>query len=167
MPERFGVRSLRAVIRGRVQGLGFRPFVFRLAQSLGIAGYVANTGRGVVVLAQGGSAARFLAALRDRPPALARISSFRVARVNARRRQSFTIRGSLTERAGGVDVLPDLAICADCGRDIAGRTNRRFGYAFTNCTQCGPRYTIIESLPYDRPRTTMRGFKMCPDCGRS
>jgi hydrogenase maturation protein HypF len=166
MPERFGVRSLRAVIRGRVQGLGFRPFVFRLAQSLGIAGYVANTGRGVVVLAQGGSAARFLAALRDRPPALARISSFRVARVNARRRQSFTIRGSLTERAGGVDVLPDLAICADCGRDIAGRTNRRFGYAFTNCTQCGPRYTIIESLPYDRPRTTMRGFKMCPDCGR-
>jgi hydrogenase maturation protein HypF len=156
----------RAVIKGQVQGLGFRPHVYRLANELGVRGFVRNSSRGVTILAQGKNARRFLNQLRHAPPPLAVIASFSVGMAKARPFRSFSIMPSRTEIGAGVDVLPDLAICRDCRREIDDPNDRRFGYAFTNCTQCGPRYTIIEHLPYDRPNTTMAGFSMCPQCRR-
>jgi len=156
----------RALVRGQVQGLGFRPYVYRLAKHLGVRGFVRNSSRGVVILAQGKNAHRFLDQIRQAPPPLATVTSFRVSRVKARPFGSFSIRPSHAEVGAGVDVLPDLAVCQDCRREVDDPTDRRYGYAFTNCTQCGPRYTIIERLPYDRPNTTMAGFEMCPQCRR-
>jgi len=154
----------RVVVQGQVQGLGFRPYVYRLAKTLGVRGFVRNSSRGVIIMAQGRSARRFLDQLRQAPPPLAAITSFRIARVWGRSYRTFDIKSSRTESGSGVDVLPDLAVCGDCRREIEDPRNRRFGYAFTNCTQCGPRYTIIQRLPYDRPNTTMAGFTMCPPC---
>lgn len=156
----------RAVVQGQVQGLGFRPYVYRLAKTLGVHGFVRNSSRGVTILAQGKNAHRFLDQLSHAPPPLAAITSFRITRARTRRYGSFIIGPSRAEVGAGVDVLPDLAICRGCRREVNDPTDRRFGYAFTNCTQCGPRYTIIEHLPYDRPNTTMAGFGMCPQCGR-
>ncbi len=158
------VNGYRAVVQGQVQGLGFRPYVYRVARTLGILGYVRNSSQGVVILAQGRNARRFLDQLKQAPPPLAAITSFRVASVQTRSYRDFSIKPSRTESGSGVDVLPDLAVCQDCRSEIEDPRNRRFGYAFTNCTQCGPRYTIIRHLPYDRPNTAMAGFKMCPQC---
>ncbi len=158
------VNGYRAVVQGQVQGLGFRPYVYRLARTLGVLGYVRNSSQGVTILAQGKNAHRFLHQLRQAPPPLAAITSFRIASVRTRAYRTFSIRSSRTESGVGADVLPDLAVCEDCRREIEDPRNRRFGYAFTNCTQCGPRYTIIQQLPYDRPNTTMAGFSMCPQC---
>lgn len=158
------VDGYRAVIRGQVQGLGFRPYVYRLARSLGVNGFVRNSVRGVVVVVQGRLASRFLKRLRSSPPPLAVIASFDISRVRTRTYPEFSIHPSNSERGAGVDVLPDLAVCRDCRREISNPRDRRYGYAFTNCTQCGPRYTIIERLPYDRPNTTMTDFRMCPRC---
>ncbi len=158
------VNGYKVVVQGQVQGLGFRPYVYRLAKTLGVLGYVRNSSRGVTILAQGKNAHRFLDQLRQAPPPLAAITSFRIARVRTRSYRTFSIGSSRTETGSGVDVLPDLATCRDCRREIEDPRNRRFGYAFTNCTQCGPRYTIIRHLPYDRPNTTMAGFRTCPQC---
>jgi hydrogenase maturation protein HypF len=158
--------GFRADIKGQVQGLGFRPHVYRLARALEVRGFVRNSSRGVTILAQGRNALRFLEGLRRAPPPLAVITSFRITRAQARAQATFTIKPSRAGAGPGVDVLPDLALCGDCWREIFDPSDRRFGYAFTNCTQCGPRYTIIEHLPYDRPNTTMAGFVMCPDCRR-
>ena len=160
------VDGYRAVIQGQVQGLGFRPYVYRLARALGVRGFVRNSSRGVVILAQGRNACRLLDQIRKAPPPLAAITSFHVTRARTRPFKSFTISSSHAEAGAGVDVLPDLALCRDCRREIANPRDRRYRYAFTNCTQCGPRYTIIEHLPYDRPNTTMAGFRMCPQCRR-
>jgi hydrogenase maturation protein HypF len=150
--------------------LGFRPHVYRLAQTLRVTGYVANTDRGLVILAQGRHARRMLRRLEQHPPPLAAISSFVVARVRTRRYVSFTIKtsrlSSLASRLSPIHVLPDIATCADCLRELRDPKDRRHGYPFTNCTQCGPRYSIIRTLPYDRPRTTMADFPMCPRCRR-
>lgn len=164
MAEKAAVRSLVAVIRGRVQGLGFRPFVYRLARRLGVTGTVSNSARGVVIVTQGPHARRLIDELRARPPRLARISSTETSVVSLPRLDGFRIVGSEPGTTGGVEVLPDLATCPACRRELLDPEDRRFGYAFTNCTQCGPRYTIIERLPYDRPNTTMRTFRMCPTC---
>ena len=158
------VSGYRAVVQGQVQGLGFRPYVYRLAGSLGVRGFVRNSSRGVLILAQGRNARRLLDQLRQAPPPRAAITSFRVARVRTRPYRTFSIGSSRAETGSGVDVLPDLALCQDCRREIDDPRNHRFGYAFTNCTQCGPRYTIIRHLPYDRPNTTMAGFAMCAKC---
>jgi len=140
--------------------------VYRLASSLGVNGYVANSTRGVVVLAQGKHAARLLARLKRDLPPLAVVSSYSVTRVRARQYEGFTIKPSRNDAGEGVDVLPDLATCADCRRELLDPHDRRYGYAFINCTHCGPRYTIIQTLPYDRPRTSMARFQMCPQCRR-
>jgi hydrogenase maturation protein HypF len=153
-------------IRGAVQGVGFRPFVYRLARELGLSGWVANDPRGVILEAEGDEAAvrRFLDRLpRERPP-LAVIESCDVASLPPRGEDGFTIRESLGEGAATAVVLPDVATCADCLREILDPADRRHGYPFTNCTNCGPRFTIVEALPYDRPHTTMRGFRMCAAC---
>jgi hydrogenase maturation protein HypF len=154
----------RAVITGQVQGLGFRPHVHRLAKALGVRGFIRNSSSGVIISAQGKSARRFLNQLRQAPPPLAVITSFRITSTRTRSYKGFSIKPSRAGIGAGVDVLPDLATCRDCRREIDDPRNRRYGYAFTNCTQCGPRYTIIEHLPYDRPNTTMAGFLMCPQC---
>ncbi len=131
---------------------------------MGLKGTVSNTAAGVRIVVQGPNARRFAVELKAHPPQLARISSFTVRRTTPRNHSSFRIVRSATSTETGVDVLPDIATCPDCRRELADPNDRRSGYAFTNCTQCGPRYTIIETLPYDRPRTTMRRFVMCPDC---
>jgi len=145
--------------------LGFRPFIFRLAQELGIKGRVSNSARGVEVLCQGTRVREFTRRIRTDAPPLAAIAQITVEHVRNRRFPDFRIGCSGRHGPGqDLEVLPDLATCPDCRTDFTDPGNRRAGYAFTNCTQCGPRYSIITGLPYDRPLTTMRQFQMCPAC---
>jgi hydrogenase maturation protein HypF len=162
MPER---ERVRAVIRGAVQGVGFRPFVFRLAEELGLTGWVVNSAAGVVIEAEGPHQA--LEALlvrldRDRPPR-AFIQSFEATYLDPVGFRSFEIRPSIAGAKTAL-ILPDIATCPDCLREVLDPADRRFRYPFTNCTNCGPRFTIITALPYDRPGTSMAGFAMCDAC---
>jgi hydrogenase maturation protein HypF len=155
----------RVRVRGIVQGVGFRPTVYRLATERGLAGWVLNDAEGVLVELEG-PAARiddFLANLRDQPPPLAQITSVESLDVAPRGEVVFGIAAS----AGGEKtalVSPDMAACPDCLREMADPRDRRHRYPFINCTNCGPRYSIIIDIPYDRPKTTMRAFTMCPRC---
>ena len=153
-------------IRGVVQGVGFRPFVFKLARRLGLAGYVLNSSAGVVAEAEGACDALdcFVERLRSEAPPLARIEEMLVAEMDPVGGRDFVIRESRAQEGEFVLVSADVATCPDCYRDFTDPANRRFGYAFTNCTNCGPRYTIIRDIPYDRPNTTMAGFRMCRAC---
>jgi hydrogenase maturation protein HypF len=159
-PER-----LRVHIRGAVQGVGFRPFVYRLARELGLPGWVINSSSGVVIEVEGppGPLEQFLLrVVRDCPPR-AIVQGLESAYLEPAGFGVFEIR----ESAGGEKtalVLPDIATCPSCLQDLADPGNRRYRYPFTNCTNCGPRFSIIESLPYDRPNTTMAGFPMCEAC---
>jgi len=155
----------RVVLRGAVQGVGFRPFVFRLAQELELSGWVNNTAAGVVLEAEGPEAVvrDFLRRLEVEKPAIAIIQSLEATFLDPTGLVGFTIR----ESEGGETrtlVMPDLATCSACAIDIFEPGNRRYRYPFTNCTNCGPRYSIIAAVPYDRAATTMRGFSMCPEC---
>jgi hydrogenase maturation protein HypF len=163
MPER---RRLR--VTGTVQGVGFRPFVYRLATDLGLSGWVGNDSLGVILEAEGPPDAldRLAARLRTEAPPLARIESVEVEPLPATGASGFTVVDSRSEGAPAVAVPVDVATCDDCLREMADPADRRFGYPFTNCTNCGPRYTIIRSIPYDRASTTMGGFVMCADCRR-
>lgn len=156
----------RIHVRGIVQGVGFRPFVYNLAQTLGLTGYVLNSSAGVTIEIEGNDAGveTFLCALRTRPPALAQISEISSADTEPLGDAEFSIRASEAQENEFVLISPDVATCDDCWRDFGDRNNRRYGYAFTNCTNCGPRYTIIRDIPYDRPFTTMAAFKMCELC---
>lgn len=159
----------RIEVGGIVQGVGFRPLAWRLASRLALDGFVRNTGSGVLIEVEGEPELldRFEAALRDEAPPLARIDSLV-------RQQIATVEGEsgfvISESSGGEAmqtlISPDIAVCPACLRDIADPANRRYRYAFTNCTDCGPRYTIVERIPYDRPFTTMKGFSLCPECQR-
>ncbi|MDD5330910.1 MAG: carbamoyltransferase HypF [Sulfuricella sp.] len=158
----------RIRVRGQVQGVGFRPFVYRLAGELGLAGWVRNDADGVEIEAQGGAEEieSLLARLKDEAPALARVDE--VSAIPAEKvpgRSDFAI---LESRAGHAHtgIAPDAAICPDCLAEICDPADRRYRYAFTNCTNCGPRYTITRHLPYDRPHTSMAGFALCPACRR-
>ncbi len=155
----------RWTVGGRVQGVGFRPFVYRLAQRLRLDGWVMNRGGAVEVLAQGTNAAltAFGEALIDEAPPLARpvIVASGAAALDAH--EGFAIRDS-DGAAAQVHVPPDYFACDDCIAELADPNNRRYRYPFINCTQCGPRYTLIARLPYDRPNTAMAGFAMCPQC---
>lgn len=154
----------RIRVRGQVQGVGFRPFVWQLAQQFGAAGEVLNDPEGVLILLHMADPAPFLAALRDRAPPLARIDTVEVAaHVFDRLPEGFVIAAS-RGRGAETRVTPDAATCPACAAEIRAQGERRFGYAFTNCTHCGPRYTILTGLPYDRARTTMAAFPMCPAC---
>jgi hydrogenase maturation protein HypF len=160
-------KSILLRMRGRVQGVGFRPVVFRLAHELGLRGWVRNDAAGVEVALTGSAEdiAKFRAELPGRLPAAADIQSVEELAAPADVPAAFEIR--LSADAGGLRVagiLPDLATCPDCLREILDPQDRRYRYPFANCTHCGPRFSIIESLPYDRANTTMRGFKMCPAC---
>ncbi len=156
----------RIRVRGIVQGVGFRPFVYNLAHQLGLAGHVLNSSAGVTIEIEGAEpvVALFVATLRSSPPPLAQIEEITIAELQTRRRYGVFIRHSEAEPGEFVLVSPDVATCDDCWRDFGDAANRRYGYPFTNCTNCGPRYTIIQDIPYDRPTTTMAKFRMCALC---
>ncbi|MGC9111330.1 MAG: carbamoyltransferase HypF [candidate division WOR-3 bacterium] len=152
-------------LSGQVQGIGFRPFVYRLAHRYQIKGIVANTSSGVVIFAQGKNLKRFYQALLKNPPPLAQIDRVKFSWKRGQKFSRFTIISSRKQAAEiRALVLPDLNICSNCRQELFTATDRRFYYPFINCTQCGPRYSIIFNLPYDRKRTTMKSFRMCPDC---
>ena len=158
----------RITIRGVVQGVGFRPFVYRAAQQHGIAGWVLNDTAGVEIHAEGRAAdiAAFAAELRANPPPVAAIAEFVVAEAVPAGFDNFEIRASQREAAPSVRISPDLAVCGDCLREMHDSTDRRHRYPYINCTNCGPRYSIIRSLPYDRANTTMAAWQLCVNCLR-
>jgi hydrogenase maturation protein HypF len=161
------VARYRLRIEGVVQGVGFRPFVFRLAQERGIRGWISNTPQGVEmeVEAEEEVLDRFLEDLPKLAPPVARIDRLSVVdRFPFLGYPGFSIRHSSLEAERSTLISPDLATCPDCLRELFSPSDRRYGYPFLNCTMCGPRYTIIQDVPYDRERTTMRHFVMCPQC---
>ncbi len=161
--------SLKISVHGIVQGVGFRPFVYRLAHRYGLAGTVVNNGEGVCIHARGSIAAleAFVAALQSDAPPVARISRLEVlAAEPAPADNSFRILPSQQGARPSTQIAPDIALCADCLREILDPDNRRFRYSFTNCTNCGPRFSIVERIPYDRPNTSMRLFPLCDECER-
>ena len=157
-------RRLR--LAGHVQGVGFRPFVYRLAQELGLAGTVRNLHGEVEIVASGSHALldRFARELIERAPPLARPRLIGAEPLASAPARGFAILESAAAGASRVFVPPDSFTCPDCLRELADPQNRRYRYPFINCTQCGPRYTLIEALPYDRANTTMSAFALCPDC---
>ncbi len=156
----------RIVVTGIVQGVGFRPFVHNLAHRFCLGGWVANDGRGVVIEAEGDppAVAAFFAALRAEAPPLAVIDAITAEALSPEGGKGFAILASGPAEARLALISPDVATCPDCRAEIADPADRRYRYSFTNCTNCGPRYTIIEDVPYDRVRTTMSSFEMCPAC---
>ncbi len=161
---------VRISVRGVVQGVGFRPFVYQLATKYNLKGWVCNTSEDVKIEIQGETEAveQFLLALPEQAPPRANIEDITIHRlpVNHERYERFEIRNSIAEEGKYQLISPDIATCQDCLREILSPVDRRYRYPFTNCTNCGPRFTIIEDIPYDRPRTTMHHFQMCPECQR-
>jgi hydrogenase maturation protein HypF len=156
----------RISARGVVQGVGFRPFVYQLATKHNLKGWVCNTSEDVKIEVQGESKdlKHFLSELQGNAPPLAHIEKISVTYHPPTDYASFEIRHSITEEGKYQLVSPDTATCPECLKEIFSPEDRRYHYPFTNCTNCGPRFTIIEDIPYDRPKTTMRYFQMCPDC---
>lgn len=161
-----GARFL--TVRGVVQGVGFRPFVFRLARDHGLAGWVLNDAGGVQIHVEGPEEAldRFVREIGSDPPPAACIAGLEVSPATVEGHASFTIRTSEAGDRPTVRISPDLAVCGACLRELFDPSDRRFGYPYINCTDCGPRFTILLGLPYDRPLTTMRDWPMCADCAR-
>jgi hydrogenase maturation protein HypF len=161
------VRS-RIRVEGIVQGVGFRPFVHALAAEHRLAGFVGNDAAGVFIEAEGDPAAvgALVDAVRTRPPALALVERVSVASLPPTGEPGFQIVTSVAAGARSALVSPDTATCADCLRELLDPADRRHRYAFVNCTNCGPRFTIVRDVPYDRPLTTMAGFAMCAACAR-
>jgi hydrogenase maturation protein HypF len=153
-------------ITGVVQGVGFRPFVYNLARRHGLVGWVRNTSAGVDIRADGDPAdlAAFLAALQTETPPLAKIDTLTAADCPPDGFAAFEIRFSQAQPGAFQPISPDIAICDDCLREMRDPQDRRYRYPFINCTNCGPRFTIIKDIPYDRPFTTMADFTLCPAC---
>jgi hydrogenase maturation protein HypF len=161
------VRRCHVVVDGVVQGVGFRPFVCRLARSLGLGGSVRNEPSGVLIDVQGDSktVAQFLDQLRDDAPPAAQPRRIAISETTPRcESASFSIEASVRERPATLFPAPDLAVCGDCLGELRDPQDRRYAHPFLNCTACGPRFTIIRSLPYDRERTSMASFAMCVAC---
>lgn len=161
-------RRLALTVRGTVQGVGFRPFVYRLARRHSLSGWVRNSTGAVEIEIEGQDEhlQRFLTELRSQAPPLARIEAVDSLSVQAVGQREFSIESSQRRTGDFQPVPPDAATCDDCLRELYDPEDRRYLYPFTNCTNCGPRFTVIEALPYDRPNTTMRLFDMCADCRR-
>lgn len=162
------LERIRITIRGAVQGVGFRPFVYHLATEMNLGGWILNSSQGVLIEAEGSPEAvrRFALRLKEEKPPHAIIQSFVSTILPPTDEKSFEIRES--DEGGGKSalILPDLATCAACLAEMLDPSNRRYRYPFNNCTNCGPRFSIIEALPYDRVHTSMKKFAMCADCER-
>lgn len=161
--KRAGIR-----VTGIVQGVGFRPFVYRLAQEYKLHGFVLNDEKGVWIEVEGEETVieNFVKALKERKPAMAMIADLVQSELTLQSEKDFVIQESQAAKKRFAFISPDLATCPDCRRELKHAEDRRYGYAFTNCTNCGPRYSIIKDVPYDRPKTTMEPFRMCRDCQR-
>ena len=161
-----GGRRARATIQGIVQGVGFRPFIHNLANRHGLKGYVSNTGAGVEIEVEGepGRIERFFRQVLARKPPLAEITHVETQYLPPLPHQGFVIRESRAAAGRAVLIAPDISVCPDCLREMADPGDRRHLYPFTNCTNCGPRYTIIKDIPYDRVKTSMAPFVMCKAC---
>jgi hydrogenase maturation protein HypF len=168
VPEMMTVQARRIHVRGVVQGVGFRPFVYQLAKTYGLAGWVCNTSGDVTIEVEGPgeSLDRFSSDLRNSPPPQSRIESISDVSIASKGHTRFEILSSLVKENEYQLVSPDLSTCPECRAEIFNPADRRYHYPFTNCTNCGPRFTIIEDIPYDRPHTTMERFRMCPVCQR-
>ncbi len=159
----------RIIVKGVVQGVGFRPFVYNRASGLGLRGTVANTTRCVEILAQGTEAAvaALETAVRETPPPQSRVESVESVTVDHPPSfETFTIEESRADDVRIVRISRDLALCPDCRRELFDPADRRYLYPYINCTNCGPRFTIVRDIPYDRAKTTMASFPMCPECER-
>ncbi len=156
------------VVKGIVQGVGFRPYVFNLAVSLGLTGYVTNTSEGVLIEVEGHHLPDFVRRLQDEAPPLSQITELSVVPLPPHGYEEFSIRQSRDIARGAPFTLvpPDMSICDACLRELLDPSDRRYLYPFINCTNCGPRYSITRSIPYDRPNTTMADFTMCRTCSR-
>lgn len=156
----------RIDVSGIVQGVGFRPHVYRLAHRYCLSGQVRNTVAGVTVEVQGESGAikQFVRSLEEEAPPLAQVTGVFVADLECKAENGFHIVNS--PQGGRVDTLiaPDIATCSDCLHELFDPADRRYGYPFINCTNCGPRFTILGHIPYDRPNTSMAAFTMCATC---
>ena len=162
-------KRVEILVRGTVQGVGFRPFIFNLATSLEIAGTVTNTGDGVLITAtaENEQLQLFIRAIQDQAPPLAKITSLDTKSLPAGAKENikaFSILPSTTGVSANTAIPPDIALCQDCLKELLDPGDRRFHYPFINCTNCGPRFSIIENIPYDRPKTSMKVFPMCGAC---
>lgn len=160
------IKAARIHIDGVVQGVGFRPFVFGLALEHGLTGWVQNTSAGVDIEIEGdeGALDRFISRLEPEAPPLAQIEQIEWDWIEANGRAEFLIEGSQANQGDFQPISADVAMCEDCQAELLDKSDRRYRYPFINCTNCGPRFTIIGGLPYDRPATTMANFELCPDC---
>ncbi len=157
--------GVEILVRGTVQGVGFRPFVFKLASRFSIFGDVTNTSDGVVIKAAGPDLNLFIEALSSEAPPLARIDSVQQRPLETPfEADGFTIIASRPGDASSATIPPDISLCSDCLKELSDPEDRRYRYPFTNCTNCGPRFSIIETIPYDRPKTSMKHFPMCAVC---
>lgn len=155
------------IIKGIVQGVGFRPFIHKLVQNYNLSGWVLNSNQGVEMDVEGKTEElnNFISDIKDKLPPLARIENIEVNQLPLIGYKGFSIKKSITKEENGfVLVSPDISICEDCLQELFDPRNKRFRYPFINCTNCGPRFTIIKDIPYDRGKTTMRVFEMCPQC---
>ena len=162
------INARRITVTGVVQGVGFRPFVYNLARGMGLSGWVLNHSGGVDIEVEGPALGvdAFTAALETQAPPLARVATLEAERIPLRGFATFEIRHSESQEGRYQLISPDVATCPDCQRELFDPEDRRYRYPFTNCTNCGPRFTIIEDIPYDRPKTTMRVFPLCEECLR-
>jgi hydrogenase maturation protein HypF len=160
------IQRMHIVIRGAVQGVGFRPFIYRLASEIKLPGWVQNSPQGVFIEIEGekGALDSFLLRIPQEKPAPSFIQSLEYTILDPVHFNSFEIRESEVSGEKSALILPDIATCEECLSEVFDSNNRRYRYPFTNCTHCGPRFTIIESLPYDRPGTSMKSFEMCSEC---
>ncbi|MDP1909941.1 MAG: acylphosphatase, partial [Hyphomicrobium sp.] len=156
----------RILVRGSVQGVGFRPFIYRQATALGLSGWVGNATMGVIIEIQGDPRriAALVRTIREAPPPNAVVEAVEAQKIETRAESAFVIQESALTGARTAQMAPDLATCPECLAEMFDPANRRHRYPFINCTQCGPRYSIIEDVPYDRTRTSMRHFPICAAC---
>src|SRR3989338_3661360 len=159
-------RRLKIMIRGLVQGVGFRPFVYRLAESLSLKGWVTNAYEGIFIEAEGplDVLQTFLLRLEREKPSRSFIQSLESSFLDPKSHSSFQILPSRDLGNKSTLMMPDIAACDECLKEVFDPGDRRFQYPFTNCTHCGPRFSILEALPYDRRNTSMKAFPMCRSC---
>jgi len=161
-------KRAKGAIKGIVQGVGFRPFIYQLAHRHNLSGYVINTSQGVDVEVEGPEEdiRVFFDAIEPERPPLAHISSLKWTQIPPKKEKGFKIMASQAGQERSTLISPDVCICPDCLYELRNPEDRRFEYPFINCTNCGPRYSIIVDIPYDRPATTMKKFELCQACNR-